>query len=147
MSNDKRVRPNEVTDDGYLHAVAHKIITTVLNEYRAGFNMYKVKHCRTLPIPQGIFWIEDRSEAACRKSRQLTKVTRVTTYQLVFPTETHKCVGKGSGQTNHMERWYGTLKQSCARFFRKTLSYSKSDIMHEIATRPLIIRHKLSLVT
>lgn len=64
-----------------------------------------------------------------------------------FPEETHTCVGKGSGQTNHMERWYCTLMQSCARFVRKTLSFSKSDAMHEIATRLFIIRHNLSLVT
>ena len=68
-------------------------------------------------------------------------------YQLVFPAETHECVGKGSGQTNHMERWYNTLRQSCARFVRKTLSFSKSDAMHQIVTRLFIIRHNLSLIT
>jgi hypothetical protein len=46
-----------------------------------------------------------------------------------------------------MERWYCSLRQSCARFVRKTLSFSKSDAMHEIVTRLFIIRHNLSLVT
>ena len=102
------------------------------------------------------FVIGDRSEATCRKL--LEQIPPAYTgchsysdfweaYQLVFPEETHECVGKGSGQTNHMERWYGTLRQSCARFVRKTLSFSKSDIMHEIVTRLFIIRHNLSLVT
>ena len=68
-------------------------------------------------------------------------------YQLIFPIEMFKCVGKGSGQTNHMERWYYTLRQSCARFVRKTLPFSKPDIMREIVTRLFIIRHDLSLVT
>jgi insertion element IS1 protein InsB len=68
-------------------------------------------------------------------------------YQLVFPPETHECVGKGSGQTNHMERWYNKLRQSNARFVRKTLSFSKSDAMHELVTRLFIIHHNLSLVT
>ena len=68
-------------------------------------------------------------------------------YQLVFPPETHQCIGKGERQTYHMERWYNTLRQSCARFVRKTLSFSKSNIMHEIVTRLFIIRHNLSLVT
>ena len=68
-------------------------------------------------------------------------------YQLVFPVETHHCVGKGSGQTNPMERWYCTLRQSCARCVRKTLSFSKSDAMHEIVTRLFIIQYNLSLVT
>jgi hypothetical protein len=45
-----------------------------------------------------------------------------------------------------MERWYCTLRQSCARFVRKTLSFSKSDVMHEIVTRLFIIRYNLSFV-
>jgi IS1 family transposase len=68
-------------------------------------------------------------------------------YQKVFPKETHECVGKESGQLSHMERWYNTLRQSNARFVRKTLSFSKSDSMHEIVTRLFIIRHNLSLAT
>ena len=43
MSNDKRINPNKVIDDGYLHAAAYKIATTVLDEYRAGFDMNKVR--------------------------------------------------------------------------------------------------------
>jgi len=102
------------------------------------------------------FVIGDRSEAACRKLwEQIPPTYRVCqsysdfweAYQLVFPEETHACVGKGSGQTNHMERWYNTLRQSCARFVRKTLSFSKSEAMHEIVTRLFIIRHNLSLIT
>jgi insertion element IS1 protein InsB len=66
-------------------------------------------------------------------------------YPLVFPAETHHCVGKSEGQTNHMERWYNRLRQSNARFVRKTLSFSKSDTMHEIITRSFIVKHNLSL--
>jgi IS1 family transposase len=66
-------------------------------------------------------------------------------YQLVFPPDTHQCIGKGERQTNHMERWYNRLRQSNARFVRKTLSFSKSDTMHEIITRSFIIQHNLSL--
>jgi len=66
-------------------------------------------------------------------------------YQLVFPPEIHQCIGKGERQTNHMERWYNRLRQSNARFVRKTLSFSKSDTMHEIVTRSFIIKHNLSL--
>jgi IS1 family transposase len=86
------------------------------------------------------------------KSRKLTKAAGVTSdfwgaYQLVFPAEPHACVGKGSGQTNHMERWYNRLRQSNARFVRKTLSFSKSDAMHEVVTKLFIIRYNPSLVT
>ena len=66
-------------------------------------------------------------------------------YQLIFPPDTHQCLGKGQRQTNHMERWYNRLRQSNARFVRKTLSFSKSDTMHEIVTRLFIIKHNLSL--
>jgi IS1 family transposase len=102
------------------------------------------------------FVLGDRSETTCRKLReQIPQTYRACqsysdfweAYQLVFPAETHECIGKSSGQTNHMERWYNTLRQSCARFVRKTLSFSKSDAMHEIVTRLFIIRHNLSLIT
>ena len=100
--------------------------------------------------------IGDRSEGTCRKLREGIPTAYRTcqsysdfweAYPLVFPEETHECVGKGSGQTNHMERWYNTLRQSSARFVRKTLSFSKSDAMHEIVTRLFIIRHNLSLIS
>jgi insertion element IS1 protein InsB len=53
-------------------------------------------------------------------------------YQKVFPEDRHQPVGKHSGQTNHVERWNGTLRQRLGRFVRKTLSFSKSEEMHEI---------------
>jgi IS1 family transposase len=53
-------------------------------------------------------------------------------YEKVFPKETHRSVGKDSGQTNHMERWNNTLRQSNARYVRKTLSFSKSDFFHAL---------------
>ena len=56
-------------------------------------------------------------------------------------------VCKGSGQTNHMERGYNTLRQSCARFVRKTLSFSKPDATHKIVTRLFIVRYNLSMIT
>ena len=102
------------------------------------------------------FVIGDRSETTCRQLWEHIPPTYKgcqsysdfwEAYQLVFPVETHRCVGKGSGQTNHMERWYCTLRQSCARCVRKTLSFSKSHTMHEIVTRLFIIQYNLSLVT
>jgi len=105
---------------------------------------------------QIVAWvIGDRSEETCRKLwQQIPAAYRSCrsysdfweAYQKVFPEETHECVGKKSGQVNHMERWYGTLRQSNARFVRKTLSFSKSDLMHEVVTRLFVIRHNLSLV-
>ena len=59
-------------------------------------------------------------------------------YQLVFEAETHRSVGKETGQTAHVERWNNTLRQRLARFVRKTLSFSKSDRFHELALRLFI---------
>ncbi len=99
------------------------------------------------------FALGDRSEKTCRKLwEQIPEVYKHCctfsdfweAYALVFPTETHRSVGKGSGQTNHIERWNNTLRQWNARYTRKTLSFSKSDFYHEIVTRLFIIKYNLS---
>ena len=101
------------------------------------------------------FVIGDRSETTCHKLWQRIPQDYKgcqsysdcwEPHQLVFPVATHECVGKGSGQTNHMERWYNTFRQSNARFIRKTLSFSKSETMHEMVIRLFIIHHNLSLI-
>ena len=102
------------------------------------------------------FVIGDRSEKTCQKLwEQIPAPYRShqsysdfwSAYAKVFPSDTHESVGKDSGQTNHMERWYNRLRQSNARFVRKTLSFSKSDEMHEIVTRLFIVQYNLSLIT
>jgi IS1 family transposase len=55
----------------------------------------------------------------------------------VFPKETHRRVGKDSGQTHHAERWNNTLRQWLACYTRKTLSFSKSDEYHAWITHLL----------
>ena len=47
------------------------------------------------------------------------------TYAAVFPECRHDAVGKESGQTNHVERYNGTLRQRISRRVRKALSFSK----------------------
>lgn len=100
--------------------------------------------------------IGDRSEETCRRLwEQIPASYRHCrsfsdfweAYSKVFPKQTHRPVDKKSGEVNHQERWYCTLRQSCARFARKTLSFSKSDAIHEIVTRLYIVRHNLSLIT
>jgi insertion element IS1 protein InsB len=46
-------------------------------------------------------------------------------YAAVLPAARHRPGGKGSGRTNHVERFFGTLRQRCGRLVRKTLSFSK----------------------
>ena len=73
--------------------------------------------------------IGDRSEKTCRKLWNLIPQEYQgcrsysdlwDAYKKVFPKETHRSVGKETGQTSHMERWNNTLRQSNARYVRKT---------------------------
>ena len=90
------------------------------------------------------YFIGDRTETSClqlwrRIPRAYTPCHSFSdfweAYQRVFATDRHQSVGKDSGQTNHIERWFNTLRQRLARFVRKTLSFSKSDCFHEFVFR------------
>jgi IS1 family transposase len=70
-----------------------------------------------------------------------------TAYAKVFPKATHRMVGKGAGETCHMERWNCILRQRLARFVRKTLSFSKSDVMHEVVLKAFITDYNLACVS
>ena len=99
------------------------------------------------------FVIGDRSEKTCLKlwacipeeyKPCCTFSDFWAAYEKVFPKETHRSVGKASGETNHVERWNNTCRQSNARYVRKTLSFSKSDFYHELVTRLFIVRYNLA---
>ncbi len=62
----------------------------------------------------------------------------------VIPAAQHVAVGKQSGLMAHVERWNNTLRQRLARFVRKTLSFSKSEVMHEVCLRLFLHRYNLS---
>ena len=101
----------------------------------------------------------DRSEITCRKLWEaipdaykvcLTYSDFWAAYAKVFPEDTHQSVGKESGETAHMERWYNTLRQWNTRYVRKTLSFSKKVFYHDLVTRLFIVRYNLnraSLIT
>ncbi len=56
--------------------------------------------------------------------------------------ECQEAVGKESGELAHVERWNNTfLRQRLARFVRKTLSFSKSDEMHEVCLKLFLHRY------
>lgn len=46
-------------------------------------------------------------------------------YRAVVPEDRHAAAGKDAGLTAHSERFWLTLRQRCARFVRKTLTFSK----------------------
>ncbi len=83
--------------------------------------------------------VGDRSEQTCRRLWGAIPPTYRAghcytdfwkAYQAVIPEEQHTAVGKETGETAHVERFPNTLRQRLARFVRKTLSFSKSLLMH-----------------
>ena len=51
-------------------------------------------------------------------------------YRAVVPAGRHMAAGKDAGLTNHVERFWCTLRQRCSRCVRKTLSFSKCPLNH-----------------
>jgi insertion element IS1 protein InsB len=51
-------------------------------------------------------------------------------YAAVIPESQHTPCGKEAGKTNHIERFWCTVRQWCSRFVRKTLSFSKCPRNH-----------------
>ncbi len=100
------------------------------------------------------FVLGDRSEATCRKlwhaippayRHGICYTDFWAAYQAVIPPKQHRPVGKETGETAHVERFNNTLRQRLARFVRKTLSFSKSRLMHEICLRLFIWRYNMNI--
>lgn len=67
-------------------------------------------------------------------------------YGQVIPSQLHQSVGKETGYTAHIERWYNTLRQHLGRFVRDTLSFSKNIFMHEVCLKLFIHRYNRELL-
>lgn len=103
---------------------------------------------------QVVAWaLGDRSEEACRELwaavpaafRRATCHTDFwDAYQAVLPDTQHEASGKESGQTAHVERLNNTIRQRLGRFVRKTLSFSKCDLMHDACLRLFLHDYNLS---
>ncbi len=94
--------------------------------------------------------IGDRSETTCRLlwgrvpvayKRGALYTDFWSAYAEVLPQGQHRATGKGAGQTCHIERFNGILRQRLARFVRRTLSFSKNDEMHEICLLLFLHQH------
>ncbi len=62
-------------------------------------------------------------------------------YTRVLPTEQHRPCTKKEGQTNHIERFNLTLRQSVGRLVRKALSFSKKIRPHIYALRLFFVTY------
>lgn len=96
--------------------------------------------------------IGDRSQATCRRLWEAIPLAYRTghcftdcwgAYQAVIPEEQPTAVGKETGETAHVERWNNTHRPRLARFVRKTLSFSKSLVMHEACLNLFLHRSNL----
>jgi len=59
------------------------------------------------------------------RDRAIVATDLLPTYRAVVPEGRHAAAGKEAGRTNHVERFFCTLRQRCAWFVRKTLSFSR----------------------
>lgn len=100
--------------------------------------------------------VGDRSEATCRRlwarvpegyRRGLLYTDLWEAYRAVLPAGRHRPAGKGGGPTSHVERWNNTLRQRLGRFVRRTLSFRKSDEMHEVCLRLFIHDYNVHRLT
>ena len=66
-------------------------------------------------------------------------------YALAFPARTHRCCGKEEGETNHVERWFGTLRARTSRLVRRAYSFSKSVERHAEAIHLFITNYNLEI--
>lgn len=67
-------------------------------------------------------------------------------YPRFIPPAQHRPMPKGKArQTNHQERFYLTLRQWSGRYTRKSLSFSKEDVYHDLVTRWFLIDHNLRM--
>lgn len=88
--------------------------------------------------------VGDRSESSARalwqalpqayREHAMCYTDEWEAYAAVIPAEQHRPLKKGSGKTNHIERFNCTLRQRVSRLVRKSLSFSKSLDNHIGAT-------------
>lgn len=64
------------------------------------------------------------------RERAIVATDLLPAYQAVVPEDWHATGGKEMGLTAHIERFFCTLRQRCARFVRKTLSFSRKVENH-----------------
>ena len=94
--------------------------------------------------------VGDRSEATARRlwealPEEYKEAATVfsdfyVVYRSVVPVGRHVACGKEQGLTNHIERFWCTVRQRCGRFVRKTLSFSRCDSNH-IGSLWYFVRH------
>ena len=66
-------------------------------------------------------------------------------YAAAFPQRTHRFCGKEEGETNHAERFFGTIRARLSRLVRRTYSFSKSVERHLDAIHLFVTTYNLQI--
>ena len=77
--------------------------------------------------------------------RRATRSDFWLAYGAAFPQRTHRFCGKQEGETNHAERFFGTLRSRLSRLVRKTYSFSKRVECHLDAIHLFITAYNLKI--
>ena len=77
--------------------------------------------------------------------RRATRSDYWLAYGEAFPARTHRFCGKAEGETNHAERWFGTLRARVSRLVRRAYSFSKNVERHLDAIHLFIVTHNLKI--
>lgn len=100
------------------------------------------------------YTVGDRSEAGAKSLREhlpsdyrrcATRSDFWLAYQAAFPARTHRFCGKEEGETNHAERWFGTLRAQTSRLVRRSYAFSKRIERHLEAIHLFITGYNLRI--
>jgi len=103
-----------------------------------------------------VFVVGDRSKESCRRlwkrilyfyrgKRSFSDFWE--SYKHIFDPKFHKCVGKETGETNHVERLFCTIRQWLQRMSRKTLAFSKVLYMHHVVMKVFFMEYNEYVTT
>ena len=92
--------------------------------------------------------IGDRSEKTFKRvdeenSHRMAQNTELfdawKSYGILLSKGNHSMVGKETGETNHIERYWATLRARVSRYVRKSLSFSRKLRYHHLITKLFIM--------
>jgi insertion element IS1 protein InsB len=77
--------------------------------------------------------------------RRATRSDFWLAYEAAFPRRTHRFCGKAEGETNHVERFFGTLRARMGRLVRRAYSFSMNVERHLEAIHLFITGYNLQI--
>lgn len=67
-------------------------------------------------------------------------------YKILCSKGNHKMIGKETGLTNHIERFWATLRARITRYVRKSLSFSRSLKYHHLTTKLFFVNYNQNCI-